>query len=155
MKSRGILLDLDAHADLMLSLEAKRLELGAVYKQACIDSGRAELAAKAPTTPALKRAALEAILSSEELRLWQRTRKTGVLSTARSDLRRADGLPADQGADRLVEDRQIAQRVRPDPDRAGVAGHRTHSRQLSRRRRRHRARILLRSEHSTNSAHRR
>ena len=93
MKSRGILLDLDAHADLMLSLEAKRLELGAVYKQACIDSGRAELAAKAPTTPALKRAALEAILSSEELRLWQRTRKTGVLSTARSDLRRADGYP--------------------------------------------------------------
>jgi DNA polymerase-1 len=93
MRSRGIRLDLEAHADLMRGLEAKRIEVRAAYKQACLDMGLTALAAKTPTTPALKRAALEAILSSDELQNWQRTKKTGALSTARSDLRRAAIYP--------------------------------------------------------------
>jgi DNA polymerase-1 len=93
MRSRGVLLDRTAHAYLMLSLKAKRVETCAAYKQACLDRGLVDLAAKTPTTPALKRAALEAILTSEELQNWQRTKKTGLLSTARGDLNRATAYP--------------------------------------------------------------
>ena len=93
MRSRGVHLDLTAHAQLMDALRAQRVEVCAAYKQACLDRGLVDLAAKIPTTPALKRAALEAILTSNQLLRWQRTRKTGLLSTARSDLNRAVAYP--------------------------------------------------------------
>jgi DNA polymerase-1 len=93
MRSRGVHLDLEAHAMLMGALKAQRVEVCAAYKQACIDRGLIELAAKEPTTPALKRAALEAILTGNQLLRWRRTKKTGLLSTARSDLNRAVAYP--------------------------------------------------------------
>jgi DNA polymerase-1 len=93
MRSRGVRLDLEAHARLMDALKAQRVEVCAAYQQACIDRNLIELAAKEPTTPALKRAALEAILTSGQLLRWQRTKKVGLLSTARSDLNRAVAYP--------------------------------------------------------------
>jgi DNA polymerase-1 len=90
MKSRGFRLDLETHAELMAGLKTKRIEACAAYKSACaiIDSP-----AEIPTTPAQKRAALEAILSSDELKRWKRTPKSGELSTARNDLKRAARYP--------------------------------------------------------------
>ena len=62
---RGVHLDLTAHAQLMDALRAQRVEVCAAYQQACIDRGLIELAAKKPTTPALKRAALDAISNQQ------------------------------------------------------------------------------------------
>ncbi len=93
MRHRGVLLDIEAHAELMKSYAARRLEAAGAYRAACLDMGRPELAASLPQTPAEKRALLEAILSSEELRCWQRTAKSGELSTARGELRRAAHYP--------------------------------------------------------------
>ncbi|MGC2784078.1 MAG: hypothetical protein WA397_09650 [Roseiarcus sp.] len=58
MRHRGILLDLEAHAGLMQSLKAKRVETCAAYAWACEDMGLPELAAKVASTPAEKRIAL-------------------------------------------------------------------------------------------------
>jgi DNA polymerase I len=65
--------------------------------------GLTDLAASVPETPAKKRAALVAILSSEELRRWRRTKKTNALSTARSDLLRAAAYPPIQALVELSE----------------------------------------------------
>jgi DNA polymerase I-like protein with 3'-5' exonuclease and polymerase domains len=93
MRTRGVLLDLRAHAAHVRWVELKKIRLCAAYKAACLAMGLPALAAKVPTTPALKRAALEAILSSDELKTWQRTKKSAALSTARSDLGRAAHYP--------------------------------------------------------------
>jgi DNA polymerase-1 len=93
MRTRGVLLDLTEHATHVRRVGLKRSRLRVAYKTACLRMGLPALAAKTPTTPALKRAALEAILSSDELMAWQRTKKTGALSSARTDLRRAAHYP--------------------------------------------------------------
>jgi DNA polymerase-1 len=93
MESRGFRLDLAAHAELVATLKAQRVEACAAYQQACVDAGHPDLAAKVPSAPKEKRTALTAILSSEELTRWKRTPKSGALSTARNDLRRAAGYP--------------------------------------------------------------
>jgi DNA polymerase I len=93
MKHRGILLDLDAHAARMRTYAAKRVEVCAAYRSACADMGLPGLTTNIPETPAHTRAALEAILTSEELERWRRTKKSGVLSTARCELRKAAGYP--------------------------------------------------------------
>jgi DNA polymerase-1 len=93
MKNRGFRLDLEAHKTLMTSLKAQRVEACEAYKSACVDAGQPNLAAKVPATPAEKRAALEAILTSEELERWKRTPRSSALSTARSDLKRAINYP--------------------------------------------------------------
>jgi DNA polymerase-1 len=97
MKQRGFKLDLAAHAELMAALKVKRVAACEAYGRAC---AAAYLATKVPVTPAEKRAALTAILTSEELARWKRTPKSGELSTARSDLRRAAHYPPIQA---LVE----------------------------------------------------
>ena len=114
LRHRGVRLDLDAHAELMQSYAARRLEAADAYRAACLDMGRPELAASLPETPADKRALLETMLSSEELRCWQRTAKSGELSTARGELRKRGALSADLGAGGLVAHRQDALRLRPD-----------------------------------------
>jgi DNA polymerase-1 len=93
MQHRGILLDLEAHAALMQELKTKRIETGVAYQAACAENGLHELARKLPETPAEKRAALEAILPTEELAVWKRTPKSGELSTERSEMRRAAHYP--------------------------------------------------------------
>jgi DNA polymerase-1 len=90
MKHRGFKLDLAAHAELMASLKMKRVKVCEAYESAWAD---ANLTTKVPATPAEKRAALAAILSSDELACWKRTPKSGALSTARSDLKRAAHYP--------------------------------------------------------------
>jgi DNA polymerase-1 len=93
MKNRGFRLDLEAHQALMAALETKRVEAREAYKSACVDAGQLDLAVKVLVTPAEKRAALEAILSGAELERWKRTPKSGELSTARNDLKRASRYP--------------------------------------------------------------
>ncbi|HZZ23595.1 MAG TPA: DNA polymerase [Roseiarcus sp.] len=93
MKSRGFKLDLEAHAELIAALKAKRVAAREAYRSACVDVGQPDLAAKVPATPTEKQAALTVILSSDELMRWKRTPKSGALSTARSDLRRAAHYP--------------------------------------------------------------
>ena len=93
MKHRGFKLDLAAHAELIAGLKMKRIAACEAYKSACIDDGQPDLAAKVPATPAEKQAALTAILTSQELERWKRTPKSGALSTARNDLRRASHYP--------------------------------------------------------------
>ena len=48
---------------------------------------------KAPSTPAQKENLLEVLLSSDELKRWRRTEKSGALSTKRSELMRAGHYP--------------------------------------------------------------
>jgi DNA polymerase-1 len=93
MKNRGFWLDLEAHQALMTALERKRVEARDAYKSACVDAGQLDLATKVPETPAEKRTALEALLTSDELKRWKRTPKSGELSTARNDLKRAARYP--------------------------------------------------------------
>jgi DNA polymerase-1 len=90
MKHRGCKLDLEAHAELMAALKVKRVAACEAYAEACAS---ANLMTKVPATPAEKRAALSAILTSDELSRWKRTPKSGELSTARTDLRRAAHYP--------------------------------------------------------------
>jgi DNA polymerase-1 len=92
MQRRGILLDLDVHARLMRALEAERAEKCEEYKAAWASMGLPAISA-VPKTPNQIREALSAILSSSELAKWQRTVKTGAISTARADLRRAAHYP--------------------------------------------------------------
>jgi DNA polymerase-1 len=93
MKHRGFKLDLAAHADLMVALKVKRMTACEAYRLACVEAGQPQLAAKVPATPTEKQAALTAILDSDELMQWKRTPKSGALSTARSDLKRAAHYP--------------------------------------------------------------
>jgi DNA polymerase I len=89
MQSRGIKLDVDAHARLILDLKQERVAAEQSYREACLEAGQAALADKAPSTPAQKEELLTALLTSDELARWKKTEKTGKLSTARSELMRA------------------------------------------------------------------
>ena len=93
MKMRGFKLDLGMHAELMKDLADERAAASEAYVQACADIGRSDLAATIPGTPRQKADLLEALLTSDELARWQRTPRSGALSTRRSDLRRAAHYP--------------------------------------------------------------
>jgi DNA polymerase I len=89
MQARGFKLDRKAHADLIGELEEERTAAFGAYRQACFDSGHADLAKEIPSSAAKKGALLTALLTSAELKTWKRTEKSGALSTRRSDLMRA------------------------------------------------------------------
>jgi DNA polymerase I len=89
MNRRGVRLNLDAHAEFIQSRQEKRIDVCAAYRSACVDMGLLDLAAKIPAKPTDKQAVLEAILTSDELASWKRTEKSGALSTARNELKRA------------------------------------------------------------------
>jgi DNA polymerase-1 len=93
MKQRGVWLDGDAHATFMHVQQAKRAETVEVFKASCGDMGLTAIAAIVPSTPAEKRAVLDAILTSDELAHWKKTEKSGELSTARNELKRAGHYP--------------------------------------------------------------
>jgi DNA polymerase I len=93
MESRGFRLDVEAHARLLVDLEQERVAAEQKYREACLETGHALLADKAPSTPAEKEALLTTLLTSDELQRWKKTEKTGKLSTARSELQRAAHYP--------------------------------------------------------------
>jgi DNA polymerase I-like protein with 3'-5' exonuclease and polymerase domains len=93
MESRGFKLDTQAHARLIADLEQERIAAEQEYREACLTSGHDALADKVPSTPALKGALLTTLLSSDELKRWRRTEKSGALSTKRSELLRAGHYP--------------------------------------------------------------
>lgn len=74
LRHRGVRLDLEAHAALLRTYAVRRDEAANAYRVACPDMGRPDLAARLPEKAADIRALLEEILSSAELRGWQRTR---------------------------------------------------------------------------------
>jgi DNA polymerase I len=88
MQHRGVRLDLDAHSEFIRAKRERRIETCAAYQAACREMGLLDLAASIPATPAAKRTVLETILSSDQLRTWKRTEKSGVLSTAGNELKR-------------------------------------------------------------------
>jgi DNA polymerase I-like protein with 3'-5' exonuclease and polymerase domains len=90
MKLRGIRMDVSRHAQLMIELGEERLAACEAYVRACKDAG---LDTKVPETPSEKEQLLMALLTSEELARWKRTPRSGALSTARSELRRAAHYP--------------------------------------------------------------
>ena len=81
------------HTQLMKDLANERAAAYESYVQACVKIGRDDLAATIPATPQQKVNMLEALLTSNELARWQRTPRSGTLSTKRSDLRRAAHYP--------------------------------------------------------------
>jgi DNA polymerase I-like protein with 3'-5' exonuclease and polymerase domains len=89
MMRRGVRLDLEAHAAFIQAKREQRIETCAAYRAACLEIGKPQLADKVPTTPSEKEEALVALLTSEELATWKRTAKSGALSTARNELKRA------------------------------------------------------------------
>jgi DNA polymerase I len=93
MESRGFKLDVEAHARLIASLSAERVTAEQEYREACRTSDHAALIDKVPATPTQKGLMLSALLSSDELERWRRTEKSGVLSTKRSELKRASHYP--------------------------------------------------------------
>ena len=93
MEQRGFKLDVGAHARLIADLERERVVAEQEYREACMASSHAALAGKAPSTPAQKESLLKALLSSDELKHWRRTEKSGALSTRRSELLRAGHYP--------------------------------------------------------------
>jgi DNA polymerase I len=93
MQDRGFKFDAHAHAQLIAELKLERLVAEREYAQACLKSGHAALADKIPSTPVEKAALLKALLTSDELRRWARTAKSGSLSTKRSELNRARHYP--------------------------------------------------------------
>jgi ribonuclease D len=93
MQERGFKFDVDAHARLIAELKQERLAVEQEYRAACLSDGGLALADKAPSTPAQKGDLLRALLTSEELRRWARTARSGALSTRRSELNRARHYP--------------------------------------------------------------
>jgi DNA polymerase-1 len=94
MELRGFGLNIDAHAKLIDDLKREREDACAAYAEACRAHGREDLAtAPPPATPHEKESLLESLLTSAELARWQRTEKSGALSTRRSDMRRAAHYP--------------------------------------------------------------
>ena len=94
MEARGFRLDREAHARLMADLHEEKRKAEAAYAEACVASGRSELAALGvPSTPAQKETLLMALMDSDEVAAWARTEKTGKLSTKKSELRRAAHYP--------------------------------------------------------------
>jgi DNA polymerase-1 len=93
MGRRGVWLDSNAHVEFMHAQLTKRAEAHAAYQAACRDAGLVGLATKVPATPDEKREVLNAILTSDEIARWARTKKSGALSTARNELKRANHYP--------------------------------------------------------------
>jgi DNA polymerase-1 len=93
MGRRGVWLDGDAHAEFMRAQQARQVEAHETYLAACRYAGLMDLATKVPATPDEKREVLNAILTSDELERWARTKKSGALSTARNELKRANHYP--------------------------------------------------------------
>jgi hypothetical protein len=117
MQRRGVLMDVEAHARFISSLEAERVEKAAEYEAACRGMGLSATAA--PTTPNEIRAAIASMLTSDELDRWRRTEKSGALSVARAELRRAAHYPPDRAARPPNADRQAFILFRPDAGGAG------------------------------------
>jgi DNA polymerase I len=92
MEQRGFRFDVSAHAGLVEKLRHERAERAADYAAAARASGLDRLAA-VPRTPTAKADLLQALLTSDELRRWTRTEKSGALSTRRSELIRAAHYP--------------------------------------------------------------
>jgi DNA polymerase I-like protein with 3'-5' exonuclease and polymerase domains len=82
MNNAGITLDLDAHAGAMQAFAEADATASAAYREACIEIGKPDLAAKTPKTAREVAAFLNAILTEGELANWPCTKKTGALSTA-------------------------------------------------------------------------
>jgi DNA polymerase I-like protein with 3'-5' exonuclease and polymerase domains len=82
MNNAGIMLDLDAHAGAMQAFAEADTAASAAYREACVEIGKPELAAKLPKTARDVAAFLQALLTKAELDGWRRTKKTGALSTA-------------------------------------------------------------------------
>jgi DNA polymerase-1 len=93
MEMRGFKLDVEAHARLIKALAQRRTVAEQRYCEACRECGHAELADRVPSTPAQKAALLTAFLSGDELARWRKTKKSGALSTERSELLRAAHYP--------------------------------------------------------------
>jgi DNA polymerase I-like protein with 3'-5' exonuclease and polymerase domains len=93
MEQRGFKLNVEAHVRLLAELKQERIEAEQEYRAACLGGGHEDLARQIPSKPAEKVALLNALLSSEELAAWARTKKSQELSTRRSDLRRAGHYP--------------------------------------------------------------
>ena len=83
---------MEAHARLIAELAEERVAAEQEYRAAAAN-GHAALLDKAPATPMQKEMMLTALLSSDELKHWRRTEKSGALSTKRSELRRASHYP--------------------------------------------------------------
>ena len=79
MQDRGFKFDVEAHARLIAELKLERLAAEREYREACLERGQRALADKIPSTPAQKGALLTTLLTSEELRRWARTAKSGAL----------------------------------------------------------------------------
>jgi len=82
MNNAGVAIDLAAHAGAMQAFAEADAAASAAYREACIEIGKPDLAAKVPKTAAEITAFLNAILTEAELASWLRTKKTGALSTA-------------------------------------------------------------------------
>ena len=93
MQDRGFKFDIEAHAQLIAELKLERLVAEREYREACSKGGHAALAGQIPSTPAEKASLLKALLTSDELKRWARTAKSGSLSTRRSELNRARHYP--------------------------------------------------------------
>jgi DNA polymerase-1 len=92
MEQRGFRFDVSAHAGLMEKLRHERAERAADYAAAALAAGLDRLVV-VPRTPTAKADLLQALLTSDELRRWTRTEKSGALSTRRSELSRAAHYP--------------------------------------------------------------
>jgi DNA (cytosine-5)-methyltransferase 1 len=124
MKRRGFKLNLAAHAALMINLEAKRRELHAAYTAACVEAGLSGPVTQVPKTPTAKEATLKVILSSGELATWERTEKSGALSTSRASLRRAQRYPPIAKLVELSQDPRRSAGARSDGGERGRSRHR-------------------------------
>ena len=93
MEQRGFKLDIEAHARLTADLEQERITAEQDYCEACQAGGHTTLINRAPSTPAQKQNLLEILLTSDELKRWRRTEKSGALSTKRSELMRVGHYP--------------------------------------------------------------
>jgi DNA polymerase-1 len=93
MQLRGFRLDVAEHDRLMADLARERAEAAEGYRGACTEGGCPQLARAVPSTPQEKADLLRTLLTSDELARWARTRKTGALSTSRSNLLRAAHYP--------------------------------------------------------------
>jgi DNA polymerase-1 len=93
MQDRGFKFDVDAHARLIAELKQERLAVEQEYRAACMSDGRPALADKVPSTPAQKGDLLTELLTSDELKGWARTARSGALSTRRTELNRARHYP--------------------------------------------------------------
>ena len=93
MNNAGIMLDLDAHAGAMQAFAEADAVASAAYREACVEIGQTELAAKVPKTAAEIVAFLNVVLTEAELANWPRTKKTGALSTGKAALSLAAQYP--------------------------------------------------------------